>query len=935
MTSGTANALMGIWGSSASNIYVTELITLGPPASGRTLHYDGSSWSVNCTNDAAVYGLWGSSASDVFAVGLGNGSTLSYANHYNGTAWAVMDTSAIGSGFSPGHVWGSSASDVYVVAAVVAVPFGTIGTMAHYNGIAWSVLYSGPASNWGAISPIGNIWGASASDVFGVCPSGAIAHYNGTAWSAMTSGTTNSLNGIWGSSGSNVFAVGNGGTIVHYNGSTWAPMTSGTSQNLTNIWGSSASDVFAVGAGGTIVHYNGSTWAPMTSGTNNSLNGIWGSSAGNVFAVGAGGTILHYSAPASSTTTSAANSSTTTVAVSSTTTIAVSSTTTTAPKSSTTTVAVSSTTTVAPVSSTTTVPISSTTTIQPLSTTTTIKPQRKLTVLSIAERGTVTGTGINCGSDCTESYDNGTIVTLTASPASSWYFFEWSGSCTGTGTCTLDMNDNKTVMATFVQIDESSTTTIQPVSSTTTVLVSSTTTIQPLSSTTTTIKPQRKLTVTKAGTGTGTVTGTGISCGSDCTEVFDNGTIVVLTAAAADNSTFTSWYGACNSTNTTCNLTMTDNKTVIATFTLKTYSTTTIALTTTTTLPPLTTTTIPPRSSTTTTIPPVSSTTTTTAAPAGVFKDDFNGDTNSDILLKNAAGSLYVLAGKDDGVAYGVPARIYKESTPATYTVVGTGDFNGDQNVDILLKNAAGSLYVLAGKDDGAAYGLPARIYKESTPATYTVVGTGDFNGDTYCDILLKNAAGSLYVLAGKADGVAYATTATRIYKESTPATYSVVGTGDFNNDTHCDILLKNAAGSLYVLAGKADGVAYATTATRIYKESTPATYTVVGTGDFNGDGNCDILLKNAAGSLYVLFGKDDGVAYATTATRIYKESTPATYTVVGTGDYNGDGNTDVLLKNAAGSLYVLAGKDDGVSYGLPARIYKESSPATYSVVGY
>jgi len=340
-------------------------------------------------------------------------------------------------------------------------------------------------------------------------------------------------------------------------------------------------------------------------------------------------------------------------------------------------------------------------------------------------------------------------------------------------------------------------------------------------------------------------------------------------------------------------------------------------------------------SSTTTVL--VSSTTTTVAAPVGVFKDDFNGDANSDILLKNASGSLYVLAGKDDGVAYGVPARIYKESTPASYSVVGTGDFNGDGNCDILLKNAAGSLYVLFGKDDGVAYATAAtRIYRESTPATYSVVGTGDFNGDTHCDILLKNAAGSLYVLYGKADGVSYATTATRIYKESTPATYSVAGTGDFNGDGNCDVLLKNAAGSLFVLLGKNNGVSYAATPTRIYKESTPATYSVVGTGDFNGDGNDDVLLKNAAGSLYVLFGKDDGVAYAATATRIYKETSPATYTAVLTGDYNGDGNTDVLLKNAAGSLYVLFGKDDGVAYATAAtRIYRESTPATYSVVGY
>jgi len=492
------------------------------------------------------------------------------------------------------------------------------------------------------------------------------------------------------------------------------------------------------------------------------------------------------------------------------------------------------------------------------------------------------------------------------------------------------------------------TTTTEPLLTTTTTLplLTTTTTLPLLTTTTTSIKPQRKLTVTKAGTGYGTVTGGSINCGSTCTETVDNGTLVVLTATAADNSTFTSWYGACNSTNTTCNMTMTDNKTVTATFTLKTYTTTTTLplLTTTTTLPLLTTTTTLPLLTTTTTLPLLTTTTTlplltttTTAALVGVFKDDFNGDTKSDILLKNAAGSLYVLAGKADGVAYGTPARIYKESTPATYTVVGTGDFNGDQNVDILLKNAAGSLYVLFGKDDGMSYATtPTRIYKESNPATYSVVGTGDFNNDTHCDILLKNAAGSLYVLYGKADGMSYATTPTRIYKESSPATYTVVGTGDFNGDMNCDILLKNAAGSLYVLFGKDDGVSYATTATRIYKESTPATYTVVGTGDFNGDGNDDVLLKNAAGSLYVLFGKADGVAYATTATRIYKESVPATYSVVGTGDYNGDGNTDILLKNAAGSLYVLFGKDDGVSYATTAtRIYKESTPATYSVVGY
>ena len=51
------------------------------------------------------------------------------------------------------------------------------------------------------------------------------------------------------------------------------------------------------------------------------------------------------------------------------------------------------------------------------------------------------------------------------------------------------------------------------------------------------------LTVTKAGTGTGTVTSSpaGINCGSDCSETYNAGTSVTLTASPATSSTFTGW----------------------------------------------------------------------------------------------------------------------------------------------------------------------------------------------------------------------------------------------------------------------------------------------------------------------------------------------------------------------------------------------------------
>ena len=54
----------------------------------------------------------------------------------------------------------------------------------------------------------------------------------------------------------------------------------------------------------------------------------------------------------------------------------------------------------------------------------------------------VTGPGINCPSDCTESYFSGTSIKLTANPSTAVF----SGGCSGTGSCTVLMNANKTVI---------------------------------------------------------------------------------------------------------------------------------------------------------------------------------------------------------------------------------------------------------------------------------------------------------------------------------------------------------------------------------------------------------------------------------------------------------------------------------------------------------
>jgi len=66
----------------------------------------------------------------------------------------------------------------------------------------------------------------------------------------------------------------------------------------------------------------------------------------------------------------------------------------------------------------------------------------------------------------------------------------------------------------------------------------------------------------------GTVTSEppGISCGSDCSESYPSGTDVTLTASSAAGSVFSGWSGACFGTDPTCELTMSQNRSVTATF---------------------------------------------------------------------------------------------------------------------------------------------------------------------------------------------------------------------------------------------------------------------------------------------------------------------------------------------------------------------------------
>ena len=77
-------------------------------------------------------------------------------------------------------------------------------------------------------------------------------------------------------------------------------------------------------------------------------------------------------------------------------------------------------------------------------------------ILTITKWGTGTGTvtsspgGIICGSDCSEAYESGTVVTLTPVPNTGSMFTGWSGGCSGNAPqCSLTVGSTALVEANF------------------------------------------------------------------------------------------------------------------------------------------------------------------------------------------------------------------------------------------------------------------------------------------------------------------------------------------------------------------------------------------------------------------------------------------------------------------------------------------------------
>ena len=284
--------------------------------------------------------------------------------------------------------------------------------------------------------------------------------------------------------------------------------------------------------------------------------------------------------------------------------------------------------------------------------------------------------------------------------------------------------------------------------------------------------------------------------------------------------------------------------------------------------------------------------------------NDFNGDGRSDILWRNDSGLVTDWLAQSNGSFYGNSGNVLAQ-IDNSWHIAGTGDFNGDGRVDILWRNDSGLVTDWLSQSNGGFYGNSGNFLAQIDNG-WQIVGTGDFNADGRTDILWRNSSGLLTDWLAQSNGGFYGNSSNFLGQLDT--SWHVAGTGDFNGDGVDDFLLRKDDGTVTDWLGQPNGSFVQNNAN--FQAQVGTSWHIAGTGDFNGDGLTDILWVNDSGQVTDWLGQFNGTFHGNSGGFLGQLDT--SWHVVQTGDFNGDAIDDILWRNNDGSLVEWLGQSNG-----------------------
>ena len=317
----------------------------------------------------------------------------------------------------------------------------------------------------------------------------------------------------------------------------------------------------------------------------------------------------------------------------------------------------------------------------------------------------------------------------------------------------------------------------------------------------------------------------------------------------------------------------------------------------------------------------------------------FNSDFVGSSVALSADGQTAIIGGPGQGLNDGA-VWIYA-ATGFQPPAVSTHDFNDDHVSDIVWQRSSDGAIAkwLMQSENPPSQPSPISSVQNvgTVPTNWQIVGQRDFNNDGICDLLWRDASTGTVAIwlmdtfkilqIGSLGAVA--------------ANWSIVGTADFNHDGKGDILWRDSntgtvaiwlmdglsiqqMGGIGVVPNNWVIAAVDRLGNVFWRDSNtgalavwqvfglgvatsanlgvvPSNWVIAGTGDFDGNGSSDILWRDANTGTVAIWLMNG----AQLIQSVGVANVPTDWSIIETGDFNGDGKSDILWRNSSGTVAI------------------------------
>ncbi|MGC4820208.1 FG-GAP-like repeat-containing protein [Micromonospora sp. DT63] len=223
-------------------------------------------------------------------------------------------------------------------------------------------------------------------------------------------------------------------------------------------------------------------------------------------------------------------------------------------------------------------------------------------------------------------------------------------------------------------------------------------------------------------------------------------------------------------------------------------------------------------------------------------------------------------------------------------------DFSGDGYPDVMARYTPNNDIFLYQGNGAGTFQSGSTTIGAAWSAFDTIFSPGDFNGDGITDVIARHATNKdLYLYRGS--GTGRFLSGSTIIGDNWAAFDQILSPGDFDGDGKTDVIARDATSKdLYLYRGNGNG-GFISGSTLI-GDNWAAFDTIFSAGDFDGDGKTDLMARHATNKDIYLY-RGNGTGRFHPGSTVIGDNWAALDRIFSVGDFNMDGNTDVIARHA------------------------------------